>query len=172
MNEIIVLTVLLCIVLVLLFYNKGVRLRQKRNIETADKVIGKLKTFSGSNSNARILTYLRKIDPFVFEELLLTVFKKKGYSIERNPRYTHDGGIDGKIWLDGRLCLVQAKRYSSYVSTRHLLEFYLLVKKSESIEKGFFIHTGKTSYATYQLYKNSCVEIVSGDKLVYLIMNS
>ncbi|MEX6059375.1 restriction endonuclease [Enterobacter hormaechei] len=41
------------------------------------------------------INYLRKIDPFVFEELLLEGFEAHGFRTIRNKRYTGDGGIDG-----------------------------------------------------------------------------
>ncbi|WP_192840691.1 restriction endonuclease, partial [Enterobacter hormaechei] len=43
------------------------------------------------------MNYLRKIDPFVFEELLLEGFEAHGFRTIRNKRYTGDGGIDGQV---------------------------------------------------------------------------
>ncbi len=39
------------------------------------------------------IAYLRKIDPFVFEELLLEGFERRGFEVIRNRRYTGDGGL-------------------------------------------------------------------------------
>lgn len=47
--------------------------RHQRNIRSARKVIKKIQAWE----NARIFLYLRKIDPFVFEELLLECFKNQ-----------------------------------------------------------------------------------------------
>ncbi len=62
--------------------------RHQRNIRTARRVLNKIRSWDGDNVNARIFGYLRKIDPFVFEELLLESFKSQGYRIKRNARYT------------------------------------------------------------------------------------
>ena len=170
MGTIIVITLFVTVLLFFSFAGKKGRIRQRKNIKTADKVIKQLSCFSGENKEARILSYLRKIDPFVFEELLLTSFEKLGYIIERNDRYTGDGGIDGRVYLNGKLYLIQAKRYKSYVNTKHLSDFLQLVNQTEQAEGGYFIHTGKTGKETYQLYKNSRIEIISGDKLINLII--
>ena len=57
------------------------------------------------------MAYLRKINPYVFEELVLDGFRSKGYGVKRNRRYSGDGGIDGRVYLDGKEYLVQCKRY-------------------------------------------------------------
>lgn len=149
---------------------RKIRKRQVHKIETAEKVIHRLAAFEGENRACRILCYLRQIDPFAFEELLLTAFEKKGYRIKRNSRYTGDGGIDGRVYRDGELYLVQAKRYKSYVSVRHLEDFLRLVKETKEAKGGYFIHTGKTGKETYSLYRGTPVEIISGDKLINLIL--
>lgn len=159
---------IVCIIIIL--FTGRTRKRQQRNVHTAEQVLKKLNGFIGESLDARILGYLRKIDPFVFEELLLTSFQRKGFTIQRNQRYTGDGGIDGRVYFKGKLFLIQAKRYKSYVNTRHLADFSSLIVKN-SAEGGYFIHTGKTGKETYQFYKNSKIEIISGKKLIKLIIN-
>src|ERR1035437_10122313 len=78
----------------------------KRYILTSKRILKKIRSFNGSAQEARILAYLRKINPYVFEELLLTVFEEQGYHIKRNPRYSNDGGIDGIIFLNNRKFLI------------------------------------------------------------------
>lgn len=153
------------------FRKSNVRKRQQRNIRKAEKVIRFLSGFSGESAPRRILGYLRRIDPFVFEELLLTAFERKGYRVKRGERYTGDGGIDGRVYRDGELYLIQAKRYKSYVSARHLENFLRLVETTKEAKGGYFIHTGKTGKDTYALYRHTKVEIISGDKLIELIFS-
>lgn len=112
--------------------------------------------------NSSILVYLRKINPFVFEELLLYTFKKRGYKIYRNKRYTGDGGIDGKVKINKQIFLIQAKRYSSYINMKHLIDFNILCKENNT--NGFFIHTGKTGSESKKI--NSNIKIISGDNLI------
>ncbi|HHX8430837.1 TPA: hypothetical protein ACVO1V_002940 [Legionella pneumophila] len=41
---------------------------------------------------SRFFAYIRTIDPFVFEELILIAFKSRGLKVIHNKRYTGDGG--------------------------------------------------------------------------------
>lgn len=148
---------------IFLIYRNGFN-RHKRNVRTAGKVIKKLEDFEYDGAK---LNYLRKIDPFVFEELILTGFKAKGYKIKRNKRYTGDGGIDGRVKKDGKWYLVQAKRYSNSINPSHVLEFDSVIKKHKAAG-GFFVHTGRTGAKSLE-YKTDCIEFVSGDKLLTLI---
>ena len=65
----------------------------RRKINNAKKVLKTFERFTGDYRNAQIITYLRKIDPYVFEELLLEAFEIKGYIIKRNKSYSYDGGM-------------------------------------------------------------------------------
>lgn len=89
---------------------------------------------------ARALTLLRTMDPWAFEELVLLAFKRRGYRIYPNSRYSHDGGADGAVVKDGHLWLIQAKRYRGYIRTKHLASFCRLIKRRGC--RGFFCHTG------------------------------
>jgi restriction system protein len=162
--SIIILTVCAMVFLLIPRHNK----RHKKYISTSAKVIEKINSFTGENKGERIFSYLRKINPYVFEELLLTSLKTKGFDIQRNKRYSGDGGIDGKAFLNGTLYLIQAKRYKHYVSKKHLEAFYNLVGNDK---KGLFIHTGKTGKATFQKYRSSNITIISGNSLIKLIQN-
>lgn len=153
---------LFCFAIALIYYRGPSR--HKRNVKAATKIINKLREFD--NLGAR-LSYLRKIDPFVFEELVLSSFEAKGYRIKRNKRYTGDGGIDGRVKKDGKWYLVQAKRYSASINPSHVLEFNDVIKKHNAAG-GFFVHTGRTGAKSLE-YKTDCIEFVSGDKLLTLI---
>ncbi|MGM8474744.1 restriction endonuclease, partial [Enterobacter hormaechei subsp. steigerwaltii] len=69
------------------------------------------------------INYLRKIDPFVFEELLLEGFEAHGFRTIRNKRYTGDGGIDGQVIIGKYRYLIQAKRYRGHIALQHVQEF-------------------------------------------------
>lgn len=145
--------------------------RHQKNIRKARRVLNKIRSWDNDNINARIFGYLRKIDPFVFEELLLEAFKDKGYGIQRNSRYTGDGGIDGIVFDNTQITyLIQAKRYKGHINRQHLLDFQNLVTTNDV--KGFFIHTGKTGKGCYSLLKENNVQIISGSKLIKLLMTT
>lgn len=152
--------------LFLLLYPK--QNRHSRKIDTASRVLSKISTF---RHDGQKIVYLRKIDPFVFEELLLTAFENRGYTITRNKKYTGDGGIDGTIFdADGNKILIQAKRYSSYINPRHLAAFSDLVEYKKA-QKGFFIHTGKSSSAARDLFRHSNIDIIGGSNMLRLILD-
>lgn len=151
------------LLLVIVFFRK--KNKHQKNIYNSKKVISKLNSFEYDGQK---MNYLKKIDPFLFEELLLTAFKSKGYRIVRNKRYTGDGGIDGIIFdRQNNKYLIQAKRYSNYINLAHVKEFGLLIKKEKC--KGFFIHTGKTGKNSFKETFNHDIKIISGQNLIKLI---
>lgn len=112
--------------------------------------------------------FLRGVNPFVFEEMLLTAFKRKGWKIKRNKRYTGDGGIDGMVKFKGHWCAIQAKRYKNHINPQDVAELSRICHQRSV--KGLFIHTGKTGAKSLEL-ANRCprVQIVSGKKMLKLL---
>ena len=145
------------------FQTKRKNTRHQRNIARANRVLEKLDTFE---SEVAKIAYLRKINPFVFEELLLSAFLRKGCKVERNKRYTGDGGIDGKVIYKGQTYLVQAKRYTGHINPNHVYAFEDTISASGA-KGGFFVHTGRTSKSIFVKYPE--LHIVSGQKLLNLI---
>lgn len=156
-----ILLLLLSIVVSRLAFPK--RGKHSKKIKQADKVLKKIAKFENPGA---VIKYLRQIDPYVFEELLLSAFKKQGIKIKRNLRYSGDGGIDGKIFIEGKMHYVQAKRYQSFVSKVHISEFSDLCKRKDV--GGFFIHTGKTP--NFNIPNN--ITLLSGIRLVKLIQEA
>lgn len=140
---------------------KKKRWRQK----AAKRVLVKLQTL---DSLPKKIAYLRKIDAFIFEELILEAFERRGCRVKRNKRYTGDGGIDGKFWIKKQLYLVQAKRYSNHISAAHVRDFVSLCAKHRS--KGIFVHTGRTGKLSKEIAQQcSNVTIISGERLIQLV---
>ena len=90
--------------------------RHRRYRATAGRVLNKLNSLPGDGQR---LTYLRKISPYVFEELLLSAFERQGLAVVRNASYSGDGGLDGGHHRR-RVLAYPAKRYSRAVSP-HML---------------------------------------------------
>lgn len=108
-----------------------------------------------------LFSYVRKIEPMIFEELVLIAFKANGYMIRGNEAYTGDGGIDGRVWIDDWLEVdpgfakrypnrivrgwagIQCKRYAGAVRREHLQQFPHDLAKADLVA-GFFVHTGTT----------------------------
>ncbi len=110
---------------------------------------------------SRCFSYLRKVEPLVFEELILMAFKRAGFAVRFNKTYSGDGGIDGQVWIkdwrsydpyfarqfpDTRLsgwAGIQCKRYEGAVSREHIRQ-YPHDLQSANLVAGFFVHTGTT----------------------------
>lgn len=123
---------------------------------------------SKERPDGQIINYLRTINPYVFEELVLSAFEKSGYTIKRNKRYSGDGGIDGRMSRDGTKYLIQCKRYRWNIHQSDVEEFDELCEKKKT--KGFFVHTGKTGDGARQAAQwSDNVTIISGSKLVRLL---
>lgn len=138
------------------------------------KVLNKIQDMEASH----IFVYLRKIDPFVMEELIMdSLDKREDIKVIRNNRYTGDNGVDGKFILTEEIegkkikykYIVQVKRYKSYINPKHVEEFIQHINR-EKAHKGLFIHTGKTSNHSFNLAHNEDkLSIISGSKLISLL---
>ena len=153
------------------FFRLFGKIRHKIRIKNAKKVSKKLLEIKNNNNNYKAISfvYIRKINPFVFEELILSSIEKQGKIIKRNKSYSNDGGLDG-IFYDKKYgkVLIQSKRYKSYISKKHVEEFLDIVKKNNY--KGIFVHTGKTGKYT-KLLEDENVCFISGENLIDLINN-
>ncbi|MGK9450311.1 restriction endonuclease [Acidithiobacillus caldus] len=112
---------------------------------------------------ARRMAYLRTLDPLMFEEMVLDAFQEKGWIVERNTRYTGDGGLDGKVFIDNRWCGIQCKRYKGAIQTAHVDQFARDLRKY-GMQTGYFLHTGRTPSGIR--HRHEGVTIVSGAELV------
>ncbi|HEB5079054.1 TPA: restriction endonuclease [Aeromonas hydrophila subsp. hydrophila] len=158
--------VLLVLLVMLAFVNPTRRPRCKKGrhevrIEQSGSVLAKIRGLSTWQAQ---IAYLRKIDPYTFEELILSALELKGMMIIRNKSYSRDGGVDGKAVISGELVLIQAKRYQKFISTDHVRAFAEQCRQQEC--KGLFIHTGRTPKSAWHAVKGSPVTIISGPQLI------
>ncbi|MDH5665675.1 MAG: restriction endonuclease [Nitrosopumilus sp.] len=152
----------------LLFFLLSQKNSHWRKIRKANAVIKKLRSFNGENIEGRVIGYLRKIDPFVFEELILNAFKERGVKILRNRRYTGDGGIDSRIIINDQPVFIQAKRYQSHINQKHVTEFGNLIARKKV--QGLFVHTGKTGKGSREESKRHNITMISGSLLTNLVL--
>ena len=137
--------------------------KQRWRVKASYRALDKINAMSAP---VKKYAYLRKVEPFVFEEMILSAFKSGGVKIKRNRRYTGDGGIDGKIVIDGRDILIQAKRYAKHINPKHVEAFSQLCQQQKTT--GLFIHTGKTG-AKSKMNAGGRVTIISGHQLLKLL---
>lgn len=148
----------------ILFLLTRKRTRHERKIKTADFILKRIDNFSEPQK----IAYLRKVDAYAFEELVLTCLERKGFPIQRNKSYSGDGGIDGRFFIDGKLHYIQAKRYSAEIRYEHIEAFANILKQNNC--KGVFVHTGKTPKNIRQRNIDMTdMVIVSGSRLIKLL---
>ncbi|MCX8957029.1 restriction endonuclease [Erwinia psidii] len=112
--------------------------------------------------------WLRKMNPYVFEEMLLTALSRQGYRIRRNSSYSGDGGADGQVWIDGQRWLIQAKRYGAGISAAHVADFGQLTAREGC--RGLFVHSGRTGGVSRDaLRRYPAISLISGQRLLLLL---
>ncbi len=146
---------------------KEAQLRHQRMETSASKVLAKIRSMVPMQNPGPVFAYLRKMNPYAFEEMILHELEHRKLKIRRNAAYSGDGGIDGTFFLDDQKWLVQAKRYAQYVKKEHVWAFDAVCKEHKA--KGLFVHTGKTPKDLLEL-KRQCgvVRIISGEELMQL----
>jgi len=136
------------------------RMRQAKDI---------IKKLHAIPNDGAVITYLRKINPYVFEELVLECLSAGGWLVWRTPSYSGDGGIDGKVYAPGiGWFYIQSKRYSQTIQPAHVEHFIAKVGR----KNGLFVHTGRTgetSRSYIDMQPSSRVLIISGALLIVLI---
>lgn len=138
-------------------------------IQLANLVLHRLRGSSTEVSLPKAIAILRKMNPYAFEELLLTCCQEQGWKIQRNFRYSNDGGIDGRVIIAGKLYLIQAKRYRGYINPQHIRKFRQFIQGEEAAG-GFLIHTGKTGDRSKELLREYRVSLISGQRLVNFVL--
>jgi len=158
---------LLPFILAFAFLLVAIRWGKKRHLLSKLEASQQLKRFQRLNTPEEKIMYLRRVPPFVFEEMILTALKKNGHKIKRNKKYTGDGGIDGQTIINGRIYLIQAKRYSSYINPAHVQSFAAICRRRG--KRGLFVHTGKTGAKSWQIAKKSNLEMISNKRLLKML---
>lgn len=142
--------------------------RHAWRIRKAGWVLRRLQELALESGPAAQFGFLRSkaVDPFTFEEAILSALQARKIKIRRNHRYTGDGGIDGTAWWQGKLILIQAKLYSGHITPKHVEEFTLLCQRRRAL--GLFVHSGRTGPGS-RLHSSATFDIVSGERLLKLL---
>lgn len=135
------------------------------NQKRSYKDLSKIREIGPRQNPGRVFNWLRKVDPYRFEDICLSELDRRKVKIMRGTSYSGDGGIDGRFILNEELWLVQCKRYSGHIKTDHVYDFDLVCREHNA--KGLFIHTGRTP-AELNVVKRQygVVKIISGDDLM------
>lgn len=145
--------------------------RHLYHIKKAKKIIKILKQIAlTSHYEGKIINYLRKINPYVFEEMILTVIEEHNIRVFRNTAYSGDGGIDGIFKIKQGKVLIQCKRYGKYINAKDVQDLSLKVK-NDNYFMGIFVHTGKTGDKAKNItMQEKNVIFLSGSNLVNVIV--
>ena len=139
--------------------------RHKRNQARSYLDLAKVREIVPVENPGRVFNWLKKVDPYRFEEIILSELERRKLKIVRNESYSGDGGVDGRFYLAGELWLVQAKRYTGQIKEAHVLEFDQVCSKHNA--QGLFVHTGQTPQNLRSLKRQyGVVRIISGDELM------
>lgn len=149
------------------YHFSRLRWSQQWRLIAAQDRLTKLKKIQ---SQPQLFRYIRKIDAFVFEEMILFAFEALGCDIRRNSRYTGDGGVDGRFRYQGAQYLIQAKNYSGFIQTADIKSLSEQSSAAEAI--GVFVHTGKTRPATWRIARQQNVVVISGSAVLALLLGT
>lgn len=143
--------------------------KHQLNIQRGDRVLQQLRNGATEVTLPMVLGILRRMNPYAFEELLLTCCEEQGWQIQRNFRYSADGGVDGRVVIAGKLYLIQAKRYAGHIKPDHIRDFHNVIQQ-ERAAGGFFIHSGITGPLSKELLLKYQIKLISGQKLVNFVL--
>lgn len=160
--------VLLLALLLLAIRHRRARAREAIHVRRRREAARQLNRLQRINSTCKQLAYLGTVNPYVFEEMILTALQRRGHRVIRNRRYSHDGGIDGQALIRGRHYLIQAKRYKRHINPVHMEHFVKICRKRR--RRGLFVHTGKVSERSARIAKKGRVEIIGGERLLRILL--
>ena len=165
LNNLYFLTAFMLLIIMSLF-GKKIFDRHKLRVNQSKQCLQKLKSIQHP---AQKISYLKKINAYTFEELILTAIdQSQEATIKRNKRYSGDGGIDGRFKLGNDLYMIQAKRYKDTIQLAHVKHFAEQVRKAGC--RGLFVHTGRTPESAWEHLRGYReIEIISGNRLIELI---
>ena len=142
----------------------------RSNVRRSRKILAKLRAFVEPGREARSLVYLRRIEPLVFEEVLMSALEDAGALVLRSRRYSGDGGVDGSCWSPATgWYAIQVKRYSGHIDRQHVNEFADVVRRLR-YEGGIFAHTGRSGAGVYEFLPRAEIILLSGERLIQLIL--
>lgn len=145
--------------------------RHLYRIKKSKQIIKKLKEIALTpHYEGKIINYLRKVNPYVFEEMILSVIEESNIRVYRNASYSGDGGIDGIFKIKQGKVLVQCKRYAKYINAKDVNDLSIKVK-TDNYFMGIFAHTGKTGDKSKNIgLQQKNVVFLSGSNLVKILV--
>lgn len=148
--------------------------QHRRRVRQSRRVLSTLRRFKGPHAAAQAFSYLRQVDPLVFEEVAMSALEDAGALVLRSRRYTGDGGVDGRCWFPWaglRTIAVQVKRFDAAVTPNDVRDFCAVVI-DRGYAGGIFVHCGRSGPKTYDALRGRPVQLVSGQRLLDCFVRS
>lgn len=113
---------------------------------------------------------LSQLDPYEFERVVADYYRRIGYTVEHcgtgRSRSRFDGGIDLKMYREGRYTVVQCKRENARQVTHNVGHELLGVMLTEKADQAIVVNTGEfTPYAWQSARKDPRLQLIDGDEL-------
>lgn len=127
----------------------------------------------------KLLNKLRKVDPFVFEHMMIKLLSKMGYKGTDGEAFvtqkSNDGGIDGILNQDPlglRKIYVQVKRYGegNTVGRQTISQFHGDLDL-QGADTGVFITTSSFTKSAEEAAKTFNIKLIDGDTLTKLMLD-
>jgi hypothetical protein len=108
------------------------------------------------------------LSPQEFENTVAALFRGLGFEVEQTP-YTNDGGKDAYARKDGKLYLIECKKYGpgNAVGRRDLQILYAAMTE-ERAYGGYFVTTGRFARTTHEFAKGKRIQLIDQAGLVGL----
>ncbi|MBL7648713.1 MAG: restriction endonuclease [Candidatus Hydrogenedentes bacterium] len=112
---------------------------------------------------------LRELTWLEFERLLAEAFRREGYRVEPGGGSAPDGGVDLRLFREGRLILVQCKHWKVWKVGVKIVRELRGVMSSEGADGGIVVTSGKFSGDAVDFARASGIRLVDGEELLLMI---
>jgi restriction system protein len=104
-----------------------------------------------------------------FEHQLAEVYRQKGYEVEETGGGGADGGIDLKLFRDGRTTIVQCKHWKTWkVNVKPIRELFG-VMAAEGADSAIFITSGRYTGDALKFAEGQPIELIDRDGFFDLV---
>lgn len=112
---------------------------------------------------------IRSLNWREFEELLAEAYRRKGYNVIENSQLGPDGGIDVRLYKDGRRYLVQCKHWKSQKVGVSVVREMLGLITAENAHRGLVVTSGTFTEEALRFAQSQPIDLIGGGELYELI---
>ena len=116
----------------------------------------------------RLLSDLKRMHPFKFEDYVAKLYKNMGYSVKQTKR-TGDGGKDIVATKNGQTYFVECKRYSDPINVHKMRDFVGACVLGGKDVKGIYVTTSSFTNDAKSAANRIGIQMIDGNKLMSMI---